>query len=217
MIEIEHVSKRFGRLRALDDVSLRIAMGERVGFVGSNGSGKTTLLRALVGLLRVDGRVTIDGVDVAAAPARALRQVAYVPQIAPPLDAPVGELVRACAALRAFAPARVTERAAALGVDLGAVADSRLRDLSGGTKQKLLAALALAAQPLVLVCDEPTANLDAQARAAFFAAVDAQPPEAILVLCSHRADEIAHLVDRVVELRDGRVFADRAVGGREAA
>ena len=217
MIEIAHVSKRFGRLRALDDVSLRIAMGERVGFVGSNGSGKTTLLRALVGLLRVDGRVTIDGVDVAVQPERALAGVAYVPQIAPPLDAPVGELVRACAALRGVDRDRVREQAAALGVELSAVARTRMRDLSGGTKQKLLAALALAAQPRLLVCDEPTANLDAPARAAFFAAVDAQPPEAVLVLCSHRADEIAHLVDRVVELREGRLFADGAVERREVA
>lgn len=216
MIEISHVGKSFGRLRALDDVTLRIALGERVGFVGSNGSGKTTLLRALVGLLRVDGRIAIGGVDVARHPERALLPVAYVPQIAPPLDAPVGELVRAFAALRRLPAARVADEAERLGVTLASLSATRMRDLSGGTKQKLLAALALAARPTVLVCDEPTANLDARARAAFFAAVDAQPPEAILVLCSHRADEIAHLVDRVVELREGRLHSDTEVN-REAA
>ncbi|MGZ3443103.1 MAG: ATP-binding cassette domain-containing protein, partial [Polyangia bacterium] len=217
MIEIEHVSKHFGRLCAVDDVSLHIGRGERVGFVGANGSGKTTLLRALVGLYRVAGRILVDGIDVARSPETALTRVAYLPQIAPPLDAPVAELVRAYAALRGFPVARVAARAEALGVPLGNIARARLRDLSGGTKQKLLGALALAAETPVLVCDEPTANLDAAARAAFFAAVDARPADAVLVLCSHRADEIESLVDRVIELRDGRLFGDQPTRRKEAA
>jgi ABC-2 type transport system ATP-binding protein len=217
MIDIRHVSKRFGALRALDDVCLRIGPGERVGFVGANGSGKTTLLRALVGLLRVDGQILIDGVDVARVPEVALARVAYMPQIAPPLDAPVGELVRACAALRGLDGTRVAARAEALGVSLAAIARTRLRDLSGGTKQKLLAALALAAEAPVLVCDEPTASLDAAARSAFFDAVAARPADAVLILCSHRADEIAGFVDRVVELREGRLFADATTRRKAAA
>ncbi|MBI2394151.1 MAG: ABC transporter ATP-binding protein [Deltaproteobacteria bacterium] len=234
MIIVDNVSKRFGAVRALDGVSLRLERGERIGIVGSNGSGKTTLLRAILGLVRVEGTVTIDGHDVARAPKEALSRVAYAPQIAPPIDAPVGELVRLQCTLRGLSRASVVERASRLGLDLDAIARTRFRDLSGGMKQKALASLALASDAPVLVCDEPTANLDAPARASFFAQVGERLGETTLVLCSHRADEVRHLVDRVVELRDGRVARDvpvaelmsdlrisrvevRTIGGAEAA
>jgi ABC-type multidrug transport system ATPase subunit len=212
MISIDEVSRSFGRVRALDRVSLRIEDGERVAFVGANGSGKTTLLRAVLGLISVDGRVSIDGHDVARAPAEALAEVAYIPQIAPPLESPVRELISTVIGLRGdkMTRAAVVAAAAALGVDIAAIERSRMRDLSGGTKQKLLAALALASPARVLVCDEPTANLDAAARRAFFEEIEGRPRGGVLILCSHRVEEVRRLVDRVIELRDGRVIADAA-------
>lgn len=208
MIEICNVSKSFGPVRALSDVSLTIQPGERVAFVGVNGSGKTTLLRALVGLLPVQGQVRIGGVDVARNPQTALAELAYIPQIAPPMEAPAGEVVRAFCDLRGLAMAQVAAQAALLGVALPAIAKVRFKDLSGGTKQKTLAALALAARCRWLVCDEPTANLDPAARAAFFGQVGERPADSALILCSHRTEEVLHLVDRVVELREGRVVRD---------
>lgn len=207
MIELSHVSKSFGRVVALRDVCLRIDPGERVAFIGSNGSGKTTLLRSLLGLLRVDGRVSIAGVDVAVSPEVALKSVAYMPQIAPPIEAPVREVVAAICRLRDVKPKAVAERASRLGLVLSEVDKVRFRDLSGGTKQKVLAALTLAAEAPILVCDEPTANLDAQARAAFFAELDARPKHHVTLLCSHRLDEVRQLADRVVVLERGRVRA----------
>ncbi len=208
MISVRDVHKCFGPVTALAGVSLRMERGERLALVGSNGSGKTTLLRALVGLVRISGKIEIDGVDVQRHPERALRALAYMPQVAPPLEAPVSELVRAYAALRGLAPRRIEERAAALGLELPAIAKSRTRDLSGGMKQKLLAALALSCDAPILVCDEPTASLDASARAAFFELVKARPADSLLILCSHRADEVENLVERVVELKDGRIVRD---------
>ncbi len=208
MIDVRHVAKVFGAVHALDDVCLHVAAGERVGFVGTNGSGKTTLLRAMLGLVRVEGRITIAGVDVACSPELALRSVAYIPQVAPPIEAPVVEVVRAFASLRTLETKAVHERAARLGLDLDAIARTRFRDLSGGMKQKLLAALALAANTKVLVCDEPTANLDRSARASFFEQVAERRSDAITILCSHRAEEIERLVERVVELVDGKVESD---------
>ncbi|MEO6418819.1 MAG: ABC transporter ATP-binding protein [Polyangiaceae bacterium] len=211
MIEASNVFKSFGPVLALEDVSLGIGRGERVAFVGSNGSGKTTLLRAILGLVRIAGRITIGGIDVGVSPEIALRRVSYIPQIAPPIEAPVAEVVRAYAALRRIDPKNVVERSALLGLSVNAVERMRFRDLSGGMKQKLLAAMALAADPDVLVCDEPTANLDVDARKAFFAQVDQRAKDGILVLCSHRIEEVRQLVDRVIEMKDGRIARDEPV------
>ncbi|MDP2272676.1 MAG: ABC transporter ATP-binding protein [Archangium sp.] len=208
MISIQNVSKAFGAVQALDAVSLELPPGSRVALVGTNGSGKTTLLRAVCGLLRVQGRITLFGADVAKEPEVALRSLASMPQIAPPLDAPVVELVRAFCVLRSRNPLAVATRARRLGLDLELVAKTRVRDLSGGMKQKLLAALALTAEAPVLICDEPTANLDPAARRVFFDEVLARPGNSILVLCSHRVDEVQHLVERVIQLDEGHVVAD---------
>jgi len=208
LIEIFGVSKRFGKVLALRDVNLRIELGERVAFVGSNGSGKTTLLRSLLGLLRVEGRISIGGYDVAKAPEQALRHVAYIPQVAPPLDASVAEVVRAHAFLREITPADVATRAKRLGLVVSDVEKLRFRDLSGGMRQKLLAALALASNAAVLVCDEPTANLDANARASFCEQLTALAEDRIVILCSHRSEEVESLVGRVIEFAEGSVIRD---------
>lgn len=211
MITVAQVTKRFGRVTALDGVTLTIGSGEHVAFVGANGSGKTTLLRALLGLVRVEGRITIGGADVAREPEVALRSVAYIPQIAPPIDAPVREVVRAHAALRGKDEEKTWKRAERLGLDTSAARGKRFTDLSGGMKQKLLAAMALAAETPVLVCDEPTANLDGEARASFFEQLAERPSTGIVVLCSHRIEEVRQLVRRVVELGDGKIVRDAPI------
>lgn len=208
MIRIERVSKQFGPVRALRDISLQIESGERVAFVGSNGSGKTTLLRALLGLSRVTGSIQIAGHDVAKHPELALQHVAYVPQIAPLLEAPVSEVTSAYAALRGIGEPLIEQHAYLMGLSLRELSGVRFRDLSGGMKQKLLAALALATPAQILVCDEPTSNLDAAARQAFFGAIAQRAPGSILLLCSHREEEVQSFVERVVELRDGSVARD---------
>jgi ABC-2 type transport system ATP-binding protein len=217
VIEIDHVSKRFGCVRALDSVSLEISAGERVALVGTNGSGKTTLLRALLGLIRVDGQVRIGGSDVARAPEHALRELAYVPQISPPLDAPVREVIATFAALRGISPHACTDCAAKLGLPLAGTLATRFRDLSGGMRQKLLAAMALAAEPRILVCDEPTANLDAAARGAFLQQLEQRASDSILIVCSHHEADVRPLVTRIVELRDGSVVSDRSSVSRSPA
>jgi len=208
MIEIIDVSKAFGEVRALRHVNLVIRPGERVAFVGSNGSGKTTLLRSLLGLLRFSGRIMVCGSDVSLEPAKALKHVAYIPQVAPPLEASVDEVVRAQATLRGIEPRAVSHCADRLGLDFAAVRRMRFRDLSGGMRQKLLAALALATNAEVLVCDEPTANLDIAARNAFFELLAERPHEAASIFCSHRLEEVDPFVDRVIELKEGEVVRD---------
>jgi ABC-type multidrug transport system ATPase subunit len=205
MIEIVDVSKAFGSVQALRHVSLRLEPGERVAFVGANGSGKTTLLRALLGLLRFSGQISVHGLDVSRDPVRALAHVAYIPQVAPPIEASVQEVVRAHATLRGIDPRAVGACASRLGLSLEATQSKRFRDLSGGMRQKLLASLALATKASILVCDEPTANLDVAARAAFFEQLAERPRDAISIFCSHRLEEVTGFVDRVVELREGEI------------
>jgi ABC-type multidrug transport system ATPase subunit len=211
MITVAEVKKSFGPVVALDRVSLAIGKGERVAFVGANGSGKTTLLRALLGLVRVEGKITILGSDVAKEPEIALRSVAYIPQIAPPIDAPVAEVVRAHAALRGKNEDDTYARAKRLGLVADACRRKRFRDLSGGMKQKLLAAMALAAEAPILVCDEPTANLDGDARTAFFEMLAERPSSSVVVLCSHRIEEVRAIVGRVVQMGEGKVVRDAPI------
>jgi ABC-type multidrug transport system ATPase subunit len=196
-VELEHVGKRFGAVVALGGVTLAIPAGARVALVGPNGSGKSTLVRVLMGLVQHTGRVRLDP--------DAARRRAYVPQVAPLAAAPVEELVRAVAAVRGLAPAKIAATAARFDLDLADIGRRPFRGLSGGMRAKILIALALAADASLYLLDEPTASLDARARAAFYALYEEVAADATLILSSHRLDEIRHLVDRVLVLREGRV------------
>lgn len=214
MIVTQGISKKFGAVTALDNISLNIDAGETVAFVGANGSGKTTLLRAILGLVRVNGAVLIDGVSVAKSPEIALRSVAYIPQISPPIEATTNEVVKAQAALRKRTEEETWGRAKRLGLAIDSCRNKRFRDLSGGMKQKLLAAMALASETKVLICDEPTANLDGDARLSFIEQLQERPSDSVLIVCSHREEEVQKLVKRVVSMADGRVVFDGPVGQR---
>lgn len=199
------LDKRYGAVHALRGIDLSIEAGRRVALIGPNGSGKSTLIRALLGLVACDGEVIIGGMDAATSRREIARRTAHVPQVAPQIAAPVRELVRAIAAVRGLAESDVAEVAARLDLDLAAIARQPFRNLSGGMKQKLLIALALASRADLLVMDEPTASLDVASRERFFGMQEDLAPGATLVLCSHRLEEIRHMVDDVVALSDGRV------------
>jgi ABC-2 type transport system ATP-binding protein len=204
-IEARDVGKRFGRVTALDGVSFEVPARSRVALVGPNGSGKSTLNRILMGLLACEGTLRLDGRCPFRERLVVARRMAYVPQAAPQLAAPVGEIVRAIARVRGLEAAAIGRIARALELDLGAVARRPFRSLSGGTKQKLLIALAFAADASLLILDEPTGSLDPRARERFFELCDGLRPETTLILCSHRLDEIRPLVDHVLLLHEGRV------------
>ena len=204
-VELRSVGKRFGRVEALRDVSLELPAGSRTALIGPNGSGKSTLVRVLTGMLGAAGELRFDGQPVGEDRRALARRIAYMPQIAPRLAAPVADVVRAVLGLRGRGSERVGELADALGVDLGALRRRPFRALSGGQRQKVLAALALASGAELLLLDEPTASMDPHSRAVFFGLVETLPREVTVLLCSHRLDEIRRLVDRVVVLDEGRV------------
>ena len=161
-----------------------------------------------MGLLTYEGRVLAGGLDPRRQRLELARELAYVPQVAPSLAATVAELVAAVGSLRHLDRRVLQERAEALGLDWPAIATVPFRRLSGGMKQKLLIALALSSGARLLVLDEPTASLDAETRETFFRMTGELADEITIVLCSHRLDEMRHLIDHVVCLDEGRVAFD---------
>jgi len=211
MIQFEAVEKRFRRQQVLAGIDLTIERGHRVALVGSNGAGKTTLIRCLLGEYLHDGRVLVDGLEPREHRAEVLSRIGFVPQLPPPLKMPVHQLVRFAAGLCDADPRRMSDVAERLGLDLEQFRNHAFVKLSGGQKQKLLIAIALGRDSDILVLDEPAANLDPEARQIFFAMLAEKQDSAAMLISSHRLDEVAALVNRVIELDQGQVVLDDRV------
>lgn len=205
MINASHVTKRFGRLAAVDDVSFTVRDGEALALWGSNGAGKTTLIRCLLGVIRFQGRVEVNGIDLCRDGKRARSLIGYVPQeLAFHDDARLGAAMTFFAGLRRVGHDDAARALRSVGLD-GHEA-KRLRDLSGGMKQRLALAIALLSDPPIVVLDEPTSNLDAAGRRSVFDMLRAlRETKKTLVFASHRPEEIAALADRLLVLEDGRL------------
>ena len=210
-IDVRGAVKRFGKVEALRGIDLVVPAGRRVALVGPNGSGKSTLIRALLGLIDCEGVVLLDGRSPYEDRVALAKKLAYVPQVAPALGASVQEVVAMVTLTRGLPAQDVARAGTQLGLDIDAVRKRPFRNLSGGMKQKLLLAIAFAARPSLLVMDEPTASLDAQARDRFFEVCAGLSPDVTVLLCSHRLEEIKQLAQHVVSMEDGRVVFDGPV------
>lgn len=215
-IEAKGLTKRFKGQRVLDGLDLCIEGGERVALVGANGAGKTTLIRCLLGEYAYAGAVAVDGVEPRGHRRDVLGRIGFVPQLPPPLRMPVGALLRFAAQVCGSDPDRIDAVSRELGLDPRGVWRRPFAKLSGGQKQKLLIAIALGRACDLLILDEPAANLDPQARRSFFDLLAERKGEATMLISSHRIDEVASLVTRVVELDHGRVVIDDRVDGGAA-
>jgi ABC-2 type transport system ATP-binding protein len=212
------VTKVFRNTPVLERVNLEVSAGERVALIGANGAGKTTLFRCLLGEYRYAGELTVNGLVPRNARREVLTRVGFVPQLPPPLRMPVGQLLRFAATLCAAPIRRMEEVAQCLGLDVSTVRTQACEKLSGGQKQKVLIAVALREDVDLLVLDEPAANLDPEARDAFFKLLRERRPSDTMLISIHRLDELDGLVTRVVELDQGRVVLNRPhTAGQEAA
>ena len=211
MIQIRNLRKRLGRRDVLQGLDLEITRGQRVALIGSNGAGKTTLIRCLLGEYTRDGEVSLVGRDPRHYRTEVLRHVGFVPQLPPPLKMPVGQLIRYVSSLCGAQTDHIAEVAARLGFDVARFRHQPFVRLSGGQKQKLLIATALGRDTDVLILDEPAANLDPEARGTFFELLAERQKEAVMLISSHRLDEVAALVNRVIELDQGKVVLDDRV------
>lgn len=207
LIEARGLTRRFGERVVLDRLDFQVERGERLALLGLNGAGKTTLLRCLMGVLGFEGSIAIDGIDVSTMGARARRLIGYVPQRPPLFSMTIRGMVEFFSHLRGMETGAVAERLAALDMPLGEVGELTPAQLSGGMLQKALLGLALAADPPLLLLDEPTANLDARARAEFLRGLDEVGEETTVLLASHRLDEVEQVADRMWVIHGGhRVF-----------
>jgi ABC-2 type transport system ATP-binding protein len=211
MIHCENLSKTFRRARVLDGINLDIALGERIALIGSNGAGKTTLIRCLLGEYIHDGTVTIEGRSPRTERTAVLGSIGFVPQLPPPLKMPVGQLIEFSAALSGADPSHIDAIAGRLGLDVTTIRTRPFIKLSGGMKQKLLIAIALGRDAKLLIMDEPAANLDPAARKIFFDLLAERQNSATMIISSHRIDEVAALVNRVIEMDLGKVVLDDRV------
>lgn len=211
MIRFENIAKSFRRQTVLKGIDLTVEAGDRVALVGSNGAGKTTLIRCLLGEYTCQGRVAVDGLDPRVEREKVLSRVGFVPQLPPPLKMPVGQLIRFAASVCRVDAQPMHDVARRLGLDTLQIRNQPFVKLSGGQKQKLLIAIALGRDSDLLVMDEPAANLDPEARAIFFELLAEKQDHAAMLISSHRLDEVAALVNRVIELDQGEVVLDDRV------
>ena len=214
MIRFENLKKSFRRTEVLKGLNLEIAPGDRIALVGSNGAGKTTMIRCLLGEYTCEGAVTVKGLDPRTHRTEVLGRIGFVPQLPPPLKMGVGQLIAFAAELCGSDPARMTAIAGELGLDVAELKRRPFVKLSGGEKQKLLIGIALGRDTDLLVMDEPAANLDPVARQVFFGLLAERREQVSMIISSHRLDEVASLVNRVVELDRGRIVLNDHVDDR---
>lgn len=211
MITLQGVKKSFKRATILQGLDLELNTGDRVALIGSNGAGKTTLIRCLLGEYEFEGTISLDGKDPRSDRKEVLSQIGFVPQLPPPLKMPVNQLLQFSAGVCGCGTEEMEQVAAQLGLDLQHLYHRPFEKLSGGQKQKLLIAIALGRPTRLLIMDEPAANLDPEARHTLFALLEKKREKSAMLITSHRLDEVAALVNRVVELDRGAVVLDDRV------
>lgn len=217
MVEVRELRKRFGALTALDGISLAIGPGQLTSIVGPNAAGKSTLLKCIVGLVHPDaGEILIDG-TVVNGDWRYRHKIGYVPQTPRfPEALSARELLAFLTNVRGV-PARNGRRLVEL-FGLESAMSRPLRDLSGGTRQKISLVIATMFDPEILVMDEPTVGLDplASRRQRQWLREERACGKTVIV-ASHLMAELEELSDRVVFLLDGRVYFNGAPAQARAA
>ena len=212
MIEVQHLTKRYGRVTAVDDLNFRVERGEILGFLGPNGAGKTTTMRILTGYMpATEGKAVVAGFDVFDQPLEAKRRTGYLPET-PPLypDMTVREYLHFVGKIKGVAPkdraARVDQVMARTWV--ADMANRACGKLSKGYRQRVGLAQALIHNPEVLILDEPTAGLDPKQINETRRLIKALAGDHTIILSTHILTEVEQTCQRVVIINKGRVVAE---------
>jgi ABC-2 type transport system ATP-binding protein len=212
MIEVANLSKRYGELAAVRDVSFTAPKGQILGFLGPNGAGKTTTMRIITGFLpATSGTVRVEGFDVFTQSSEVRRRIGYLPE-SPPLynDMTADGFLRFVARLKGLARGdiggaldRVLETCG-----LTAVRDRLLGHLSKGFRQRVGLAQALIHDPPVLILDEPTIGLDPRQIIEIRSLIRTLGGKRTVVLSTHILPEVSQVCDKVVIINDGRIVVE---------
>lgn len=211
MIEVQHVTKRYGRFTAVDDLSFQVERGEILGFLGPNGAGKTTTMRILTGYLpATEGRARIAGFDIFDQPLEAKRRTGYLPET-PPLypEMTVGDYLQFVARINGV-PAgdrQTYVRAAMERTNITDMVERYCGKLSKGYRQRVGLAQALLHNPDVLILDEPTAGLDPRQIIETRRLITELAGDHTIILSTHILPEVSQTCQRVVIINRGQVVA----------
>lgn len=206
MIIASNVSKRFGKLKALDDVSVTCGKGECIALIGPNGCGKTTLIKCILGMvLPHSGFITFNGKNISHDWQYRAR-IGYMPQIGRyPENMTIGQVLDMMKDIRGRSAEQPDEELVNR-FGLKEIMHKRMRTLSGGTRQKVSASLAFLFNPDVLILDEPTAGLDPVSSEILKEKIIAEKGKGKLVLItSHILSELDDLVTQVIFMQEGRL------------
>ena len=211
MIEVQHLTKRYGPFTAVDDVSFRVERGEILGFLGPNGAGKTTTMRILTGYMpATEGKAIVAGFDVFDQPIEAKRRIGYLPET-PPLyhDMTVRDYLTFVAKIKGVPPGERAERIKSIMAKtrIDDVASKLCARLSKGYKQRVGLAQALIHNPDVLVLDEPTAGLDPKQIIETRQLIKGLAGDHTIILSTHILPEVSQTCQRVVIINKGHVVA----------
>ncbi|HXG88305.1 MAG TPA: ABC transporter ATP-binding protein [Vicinamibacterales bacterium] len=211
MIEVQNLTKRYGTVTAVNDVTFRVEAGEILGFLGPNGAGKTTTMRIITGYMpATEGRVLVGGSDVFEKPIEAKRRTGYLPET-PPLypDMTVREYLNFVARIKGVARRDIKSRVddAMKKTWVADMANRHCAKLSKGYKQRVGLAQAIIHNPDVLILDEPTAGLDPKQIIETRQLIRELGGNHTIVLSTHILPEVSQTCQRVVIISKGRVVA----------
>ncbi len=212
MIDVQHLSKAYGSIQALNDVNFHIDDGEIVGLLGPNGAGKTTTIKTLTGYLQPEsGTVLVDGIDVLTHPREVQARLGYLPESAPLYpELSVQAYLKMMADLRQIPP---DEQSKCLSdaIYAAGLADHLTRpigELSKGYRQRVGLAQAILHQPKLLILDEPTVGLDPTQIVEIRRLIRRLAKNSTILFSTHILSEVEALCDRVIILMNGEIRAD---------
>jgi len=211
MIQVEHLTKRYGSHTAIEDVSFEVQKGEVLGFLGPNGAGKTTTMRILAGFFpATEGRAVVAGFDVFEQPLEVKRRVGYLPEN-PPLygEMSVNAYLRFVANIKGVPRAQVSSRLEEVKTHcgLGAEGHRLIKQLSKGYRQRVGLAQALIHDPEILILDEPTIGLDPKQIIEVRELIKSLAGYHTVILSTHILPEVSMICQRVIIINNGKIVA----------